>query len=96
VHRHEPPVSATPVKILLEDKEREFLVPVHTSGRYYRNTLVAILMSDFLSFASAVNRLDRLMSGLMIVPTSSPCAQKLTHEFVSGTVRKEYVARCKG
>ncbi|THV06660.1 pseudouridine synthase [Dendrothele bispora CBS 962.96] len=104
VHRHEPPVSATPVKILLEDKEREFLVvdkpgsiPVHASGRYYRNTLVAILMSDFgYEKVYTVNRLDRLTSGLMIVPTSSACARKLTHEFVSGTVRKEYVARCKG
>ncbi|THU90456.1 pseudouridine synthase [Dendrothele bispora CBS 962.96] len=95
VHRHEPSVSATPVKVLLEDKKREFLVvdkpasPVHTSGRYYRNTLVAILMSDFgYEKVYTVNRLDRLTSGLMIfVPTSSA---------LSGTVRKEYIARCKG
>jgi tRNA pseudouridine32 synthase len=26
VHRHEPPVTLTPVKIILHDKEREFLV----------------------------------------------------------------------
>ncbi|KAK7472266.1 hypothetical protein VKT23_000387 [Stygiomarasmius scandens] len=104
VHRHEPPVSAKPVKILLEDKEREFLVvdkpgsiPVHASGRYYRNTLVAILMSDFgYEKVYTVNRLDRLTSGLMIIPTSAACARKITDEFVSGTVRKEYVARCKG
>ena len=26
VHRHEPPVTSTPVKILHEDEEREFVV----------------------------------------------------------------------
>ncbi|KAJ3861695.1 pseudouridine synthase [Lentinula novae-zelandiae] len=104
VHRHEPPVTATPIRILLEDQEREFIVvdkpgsiPVHASGRYHRNTLVAILMSDFgYEKVYTVNRLDRLTSGLMILPTSSDCARKLTKEFVSGTVRKEYVARVNG
>ncbi|KAJ3711599.1 pseudouridine synthase [Lentinula raphanica] len=104
VHRHEPPVTATPIKILFEDKEREFIVvdkpgsiPVHASGRYHRNTLVAILMSDFgYEKVYTVNRLDRLTSGLMILPTSPDCARKLTKEFVSGTVRKEYVARVNG
>lgn len=32
----------------------------------------------------------------MILPTSALCARKLTSEFVSGTVRKEYVARVNG
>ncbi|KAJ3807312.1 pseudouridine synthase [Lentinula aff. lateritia] len=104
VHRHEPPVTATPIRILLEDNEREFIVvdkpgsiPVHASGRYHRNTLVAILMSDFgYEKVYTVNRLDRLTSGLMILPTSSDCARRLTKEFVSGTVRKEYVARVNG
>jgi len=26
VHRHEPPVASKPVKILLEDRERDFIV----------------------------------------------------------------------
>lgn len=26
VHRHEPPVSSTPVKVLLHDEKRQFLV----------------------------------------------------------------------
>ncbi|EEB90607.1 hypothetical protein MPER_11162 [Moniliophthora perniciosa FA553] len=94
VHRHEPPVTATPVKVLLEDKEREFLIvdkpgsiPVHACGRYHRNTLVAILNHDF-----GYEKVYRLM----IIPTSAICARKVTEEFVSGTVRKEYVARCIG
>ena len=44
----------------------------------------------------AINRLDRLTSGLMIIPLSADCARTVTKEFAVGTVRKEYVARVKG
>jgi len=104
VHRHEPPVTSTPVKVLLHDVEREFIVvdkpgsiPVHASGRYLRNTLVGILENDFgYEKAYTVNRLDRLTSGLMIIPLAVERARQLTGEFMAGTVRKVYVARCKG
>ncbi|KAF8190818.1 tRNA-pseudouridine synthase [Pholiota molesta] len=104
VHRHEPPVTSTPVKILLHDKEREFIVvdkpgsiPVHASGRYNRNSLIEILVEDFgFTKCYPINRLDRLTSGLMIIPLSAACARELTKEFTAGTVRKEYVARVKG
>lgn len=104
VHRHEPPVTSTPVKVLLHDLEGEFIVvdkpgsiPVHASGRYFRNTLVGILENDFgYKKAYTVNRLDRLTSGLMIIPLTVERARQLTSEFMAGTVRKVYVARCKG
>ncbi|KAF8911557.1 tRNA-pseudouridine synthase [Gymnopilus junonius] len=104
VHRHEPPVTATPVKVLLHDVEREFIVvdkpgsiPVHASGRYYRNSLIEILVDDFgYEKCYPVNRLDRLTSGLMIIPLSAKRARQLTLEFMAGTVRKEYIARVKG
>jgi len=44
----------------------------------------------------AVNRLDRLTSGLMIIGLSSSCAHMLSQEFVQGEVKKEYIARCSG
>jgi 23S rRNA-/tRNA-specific pseudouridylate synthase len=44
----------------------------------------------------AANRLDRLTSGLMIIPLSPQRARLLTEEFTAGTVKKEYVARVKG
>lgn len=44
----------------------------------------------------AINRLDRLTSGLMIIPLNADLARALTNEFMNGSVRKEYVARCKG
>ncbi|KAJ3553478.1 hypothetical protein NM688_g3593 [Phlebia brevispora] len=104
VHRHEPPVASTPVKIILEDKEREFIVidkpgsiPVHPAGRYFKHSLTEILKTEFgYKKICTVNRLDRLTSGLMIIPTSPARAHQLTTEFMAGTIRKEYVARCKG
>lgn len=46
--------------------------------------------------AIAINRLDRLTSGLMIIPLNADLARAFTNEFMNGSVRKEYVARCKG
>ncbi|KAI0774848.1 pseudouridine synthase [Trametes elegans] len=103
-HRHEPPVTSTPVRIVHHDKEREFIVidkpgsiPVHAAGRYFRNSLVEILKNDFgFEKVYTVNRLDRLTSGLMILPLNAKLANIVTQEFVNGRVRKEYIARCKG
>ncbi|KAF7362480.1 PseudoU-synth-2 domain-containing protein [Mycena venus] len=103
VHRHEPPVTSTPIKILHHDVEREFIVvdkpgsiPVHGTGRYFKNTLIEILQHDFGFKTYPVNRLDRLTSGLMILPLSSKCAKTMAKEFEVNTVHKEYVTRCKG
>ncbi|KAJ6534038.1 pseudouridine synthase [Mycena vulgaris] len=103
VHRHEPPVTSTPVKVLLHDVEREFIVvdkpgsiPIHGTGRYFQNTLIEILQKEFGFKTYPVNRLDRLTSGLMILPLSSKCANTMAKEFEVNTVHKEYIARCMG
>ncbi|KAJ7252421.1 hypothetical protein B0H12DRAFT_619064 [Mycena haematopus] len=103
VHRHEPPVTSTPIKILHHDVEREFIVvdkpgsiPVHGTGRYFKNTLIEILQHEFGFKTYPVNRLDRLTSGLMILPLSSKCAHIMAKEFEVNTVHKEYVTRCRG
>ena len=54
------------------------------------------LYASFNACTLAVNRLDRLTSGLMILPLNPALATTLSKEFVNGEVRKEYVARCKG
>ncbi|KAH9855879.1 pseudouridine synthase [Lenzites betulinus] len=103
-HRHEPPVTSTPVRIVHHDTERGFIVidkpgsiPVHATGRYFRNSLVEILKNDFgFEKAYTVNRLDRLTSGLMILPLNAALANTVTQEFMNGRVRKEYIARCNG
>lgn len=53
-HRHEPPVTAEPVRILHRDDVRGLLVvekpgsmPVHPTGRYNYNTLLSILKFDY-------------------------------------------------
>ncbi|KAJ6488254.1 pseudouridine synthase [Mycena vitilis] len=103
VHRHEPPVTSTPVKILHHDVGREFIVvdkpgsiPVHGTGRFFKNTLIEILQHEFGFKTYPVNRLDRLTSGLMILPLSSKCAHTMAKEFEVNTVHKEYVTRCRG
>lgn len=47
-------------------------------------------------FIPAVNRLDRLTSGLMILGLSNKTASELSAEFREGNIKKEYIARCKG
>ncbi|KAJ7591618.1 pseudouridine synthase [Mycena floridula] len=104
VHRHEPPVTAAPVKVLSHDVEREFIVvdkpgsiPVHATGRYYHTSLMETLINDF-NFAKIhpVNRLDRLTSGIMIIPTSASSARIMSDEIGARSVEKVYVARCTG
>lgn len=45
---------------------------------------------------TAVNRLDRLTSGLMILALSSPASRELANEFQNREIKKEYVARVRG
>ncbi|KAH8830423.1 pseudouridine synthase [Flagelloscypha sp. PMI_526] len=104
VHRHEPPVTSTPVEIVLHDTERDFIavnkpgsIPVHPCGRYFHNSLTEILKRDFgFKQVHTINRLDRLTSGLMVIPLNVKLAQTITQEFVAGSVKKEYVARVNG
>ncbi|KAI0686283.1 pseudouridine synthase [Cytidiella melzeri] len=104
VHRHEPPITADPVRIIVHDKERQFIVidkpgsiPVHAAGRFYKQSLMVILKHEHgFDMVYPVNRLDRLTSGLMIIPLSPILAGKLSKEFAGGQVKKEYIARCKG
>ncbi|QRV84043.1 RNA pseudouridine synthase [Ceratobasidium sp. AG-Ba] len=104
VHRHEIPVTSTPVKILHRDDEHGFIVidkpgsiPVHATGRYFKNSLVEILKRDFgIPVPYTVNRLDRLTSGCMIIALTAERARLLCNEFIAGIVRKEYITRCLG
>lgn len=57
-------------------------------------SFASVLFFDVLR--PAVNRLDRLTSGLMIIALSPERARSLTEEFTSGTMQKEYVARVCG
>ena len=54
------------------------------------------MKSDHDITCYSVNRLDRLTSGLMILALTSKASRHLAEEFMSGSVRKEYVARVRG
>lgn len=54
------------------------------------------MRSPAADVCAAVNRLDRLTSGLMLLALSGKAASKLGLEFNEGKVKKEYVARVMG
>ena len=62
----------------------------------YGLSLLPSIPTKTLIRGVAVNRLDRLTSGLMIMALSGPASRDLAQEFVQGTVKKEYVARVRG
>ncbi|KAF8529850.1 pseudouridine synthase [Gautieria morchelliformis] len=102
VHRHEPPITSTPIEILLASPDYIVInkpgsIPVHATGRFYKHSLVHILRKQLgLDKIHTINRLDRLTSGLMIIPLSTELARTLGTEFFEGKVQKEYIARCSG
>ncbi|KIJ52562.1 hypothetical protein M422DRAFT_58697 [Sphaerobolus stellatus SS14] len=102
VHRHEPPVTSVPIDILVQTPEYLIVdkpgsIPVHGVGRYYKQTLVYMLQKQLgIEKVHTVNRLDRLTSGLLILPLTVELARVMGREFVNGTVKKEYIARCHG
>ena len=53
-------------------------------------------LADVADLIAAVNRLDRLTSGLMILALSAKRSQHMAREFRDGMMKKEYIARVKG
>lgn len=104
VHRHEPPITDEPVKIIYRDDEAGMLVivkpgsiPVHAAGRYLRHTLVGLLENEHgIERVYTTNRLDRLTSGVMVCSTKKETASKLGGQFAAGLVNKAYVCRVRG
>ena len=104
-HRHEPPVidgkisligSADGGDLLALDKPPS--MPVHVSGRFNRNTVIDMAAMDpELGVLHPIHRLDRLVSGVLVVGRTGAAAErarKLIADHVS--VRKVYLARVDG
>ncbi|SPO27042.1 related to DRAP deaminase RIB2 [Ustilago trichophora] len=104
VHRHEPPVTDEPIKIIHRDDEEGILVivkpgsiPVHAAGRYLRHTLTDLLKTEHgIEMVYTTNRLDRLTSGIMVCSTKKETASRLGAQFAAGQVSKAYVCRVRG
>lgn len=103
MHRHEPPVTASPILTVHEDNDLIVVnkpsgLPVHPAGRYNYNSLVEILRAERGHGFNPLpcNRLDRLTSGIMFIGKHSKAAENMTVQLTQRTVRKEYVARVVG
>ncbi len=72
-------------------------LPIHATARYAKNTLVAQLAQRHgEAFAAPAHRLDRETSGLLVCGRGAAVCETLMKRFVSGEVKKEYLAICEG
>ncbi|XP_030937434.1 RNA pseudouridine synthase 7 isoform X2 [Quercus lobata] len=97
LHRHEPPVMAYDVSVLQNELDvltvcKPASVPVHPCGQYRKNTIVGILQADVL----AIHRLDRLVSGLLILARNASKADFFRQQIEAGLVQKQYIAKVIG
>ncbi|KAK9668938.1 hypothetical protein RND81_13G097100 [Saponaria officinalis] len=102
VHRHEPPVMAWDVSVLQKGEDvltvcKPASVPVHPCGQYRKNTVVGILEAEY-GFAPLfpIHRLDRLVSGLLILARSASKADTFRQQIEGGLVHKQYIAKVVG
>ncbi|XP_031112492.1 RNA pseudouridine synthase 7 [Ipomoea triloba] len=102
LHRHEPPVMAWDVEVLCKEPEvltvcKPASLPVHPCGQYRKNTVLGILQAEHgLAPLFPIHRLDRLVSGLLILARSSSRADIFRQQIESGRVQKQYIARVLG
>lgn len=69
-------------------------IPIHQSGRYLKNTVISILEKEYgIEDLKCVHRLDRVTSGILIFAKSTKIAGEFREMFVSGMIRKYYLAR---
>ncbi|KAI8086147.1 DRAP deaminase [Halteromyces radiatus] len=102
IHRHEPPVTDSPIKIIHETEDLLVIdkpggIPVHPAGRYRHNSVVHVLKKERnIPKLFPSNRLDRLTSGLMLICKSSIKASRMEKEMTRGNIKKEYICRVDG
>ncbi|KAJ2773220.1 DRAP deaminase [Coemansia nantahalensis] len=103
IHRHEPPVTTQPVRVVTETAEGLLVVdkpasiPVHPSGRYNYNSVTQILETTHgFKKVFPANRLDRLTSGLLLVGLNAAVARRLEQGLRHHRIQKEYVCKVAG
>ncbi|KAG0688276.1 hypothetical protein C6P40_001189 [Pichia californica] len=101
IHRHEPPVSSKPVKIVYQDDKIVVIdkpsgVPVHPTGRFRHNTVTYILKKEHGLNVHPCNRLDRLTSGLMFLGKTAKSAENMVDQIKNREVSKQYIAKVVG
>ena len=97
----EPEVDAG-YRILFEDAsllaiDKPAGLPCHPAGKYFRNTLWALLHEQRgLEPVRILHRLDRETSGVVLVAKSEAAARAVQRQFQEHLVRKTYLALVEG
>ena len=70
---------------------------MHPCGQYRKNTVVGILQAEHgLAPLFPIHRLDRLVSGLLILARSASKADSFRQQIEAGMVQKQYIAKVTG
>lgn len=99
--RTEPRVD-TAVSVLYDDRDillvnKSGNLPAHPAGKYFRNTLWAVLKDRFdIAAPSIINRLDRETSGVTLVAKNPRAAALCRTQFNTRSVTKKYTAIVEG
>uniref|UniRef100_A0A8C3RL67 Pseudouridylate synthase RPUSD2 n=1 Tax=Chelydra serpentina TaxID=8475 RepID=A0A8C3RL67_CHESE len=102
VHRHEPPVTAQPIQILVENDEMVVVdkpssLPVHPCGRFRHNTVIFILGKEHnLKELHTIHRLDRMTSGVLMFAKTAEVSKRIDEQVRQRQLEKEYVCRVLG
>jgi 23S rRNA pseudouridine1911/1915/1917 synthase len=97
----EPPVPRR-FEVLFQDDsvlavDKPAGLPMHTTAKFWRNTLTALLRERFPGERMEVaHRIDRETSGVVLVARGPEVASFLTKAFARRTVDKTYLALVKG
>tara|TARA_Y100001934_G_C12380109_1_gene791870 strand:+ start:945 stop:2003 length:1059 start_codon:yes stop_codon:yes gene_type:complete len=96
------PAIATSIEVLYHDAHFLALakpapLPVHASGRFFKNTLITLLQEALGSeLLRPPHRLDADTSGVQLLAKTRAAAATLTKQFATRTVAKHYLARVDG
>lgn len=71
-------------------------LPMHPGGRYFKNTLTAMLEEMGCPNLKIVHRLDAVTSGIVLLAKNKAFAQRAMKEFAEGRVQKTYFAEVSG
>lgn len=104
LHVHEKPCwMSDKVRVLSETPDLYAVhkpggIPVHACGKYRKNTLIEGIWTEEMGMPPVypINRLDRLTSGVMLLPKTPTVAQRLRQEFDRRAIKKLYLARVAG
>lgn len=102
VHRHEPPVTAQPIEILVNNEDvvvvdKPSSLPVHPCGRFRHNTVIFILGKERgLKELHTIHRLDRMTSGVLMFAKTAEVSKKLDEQVRERKLEKEYICRVEG